>query len=95
MKTIINLDTVCDNCKSFYGKAKIEQDGDRITLISYDTEIVRVINGRLYPLWEGYSMTTARHIKEFFKQFYGVEVNKKTFEKIQNKEITTINELMQ
>ena len=94
MKTITALDTMFDSRKSFYGKAKIEQDGDRITLISYNTKIVSVMNDQLYPLWDGYSMTTARHIKEFFKQFYGVEVNKKIFEQIQTGEITNINELM-
>lgn len=94
MKTITNLNTIYDNCKSFYGKAKIEQDGDRITLISYNTEIVTIMNNKLYPLWDGYSMTTARHIKEFFKQLYGVEVNKKIFGEIQAGKITTINELM-
>lgn len=94
MEIIKNLDTIYDNRKSFYGKAKVRQDGDTITLVSYGTDIISIKNEKLNPLWDGYSMTTTRHIKEFFKQFYGVDVNKKTFEKIQFKEITTINELM-
>lgn len=95
MEITTNLDAIYDNRKSFYGKAKVKQDGDTITFVSYGIDIISIKNGQLNPLWNGYSMTTSRHIKEFFKQFYGVEVNKKTFEKIQNKEITTINELMQ
>lgn len=94
MEIIKNLDAIYDNKKSFYGKAKVKQDGDTITLVSYGTDIISIKNGKLNPLWNGYSMTTTRHIKEFFKQFYGVDVNKKTFKKIQLKEITTINELM-
>lgn len=94
MKTIRNLECIYDNRKSFYGKARIEQDENCIELVSYNTPIVSVNNGIITPLWMGYSVTTARHIKDFFKQFYNVNVNKKTFEKIQDREITTIKELM-
>lgn len=94
MKTIRNLECIHDSRKSFYGKARIEQEENCIELVSYNTPIVSIDNGIITPLWMGYSVTTARHIKEFFKQLYNVDVNKKTFEKIQAGAITTINELM-
>lgn len=55
------------NQKSFYGKAlvKIEDDGTE-TLYSYNTPIIsRDSNGNLKRIWQGYSMTTGRHIRAF------------------------------
>lgn len=40
MATIRNLDAVYNNRKSFYGKAKVKQDGDTITLVSYGMDIL-------------------------------------------------------
>ena len=94
MTNTYELTCIYNNQKSFGGKAKIREEENSKILISYNTEIVSVSNGKITSLYDGWSQTTGKHIKEFFQQLYGVEVNKKIFEKIQNKEITTINELM-
>lgn len=53
------------NVKSFYGKAKIlEEDGTK-TLFSYGTPIMRLKDGYYERLWDGWSVTTGRHIKAF------------------------------
>lgn len=59
-----------DGRKRFYGKAKvIEKDGE-IILQSYDT-FVCMINksGEFVRMWEGYSVTTMRHINAFIEMF--------------------------
>lgn len=93
MTATLLLDTVYDSRKSFYGKATVEVMEDKVTLYSYNTGIVEIDGERVKALWEGWSMTTGRHIKEFFLQFYGIPCNKKLFEKIQDGEIETIDEL--
>lgn len=53
--------------KSFYGKAivKIEDDGTEV-LESYGTPIIkRLKNGELIRLWDGWTVTTGKHIKAF------------------------------
>ena len=79
--------------KSFGGKAKIREEDNSKTLVSYNTDIIKVSNGEIKSLYDGWTQTTGKHIKEFFKQFYDVDVNKKTFEKIQAGEITNISKL--
>lgn len=55
-----------DGRKSFYGKAYVIVDDDGTeTLYSYDTAIIKRNNGHLTRLWNGYSVTTQRHIKAF------------------------------
>jgi hypothetical protein len=56
-----------DSRKDFYGKARVfEQDGKKI-LVSYQTEVAYIENGK--PVVKGtYSQTTLRHIKEFLQQ---------------------------
>lgn len=52
--------------KSFYGKARvIERENGDIELLSYDTIVARVRQGRFEKLWDGYSMTTMSHINAF------------------------------
>lgn len=69
-----------DGRKSFYGKAKvIVEDNGTETLYSYDTPIIkREKDGTLIKLWNGYSVTTGRHIAAFCglgkKQFENMEV---------------------
>lgn len=59
-----------DRAKSFYGKAKIIEEGGEIILQSYDT-FVCMINksGEFVRMWEGYSATTMRHINAFIEMF--------------------------
>ena len=56
-----------DGRKSFYGKATVhvENDGTE-TLYSYNTPIIkRTLAGEFTRLWDGWSATTGRHIKEY------------------------------
>ena len=64
------LTTMYDSRQSFYGKAKvIVLDDGTIQLQSYNTIVGEIRGGKYYQLWDGKSQTTARHIKEFKKQF--------------------------
>jgi len=57
-----------DTRASFYGKARIEinEDGTK-RLWSYDTHVASIKGGK--PMvFDTYSVTTLRHIKEFLKQ---------------------------
>ena len=56
-----------DNRNSFYKKAKVIHDNDRITLISYNTEVAYIEGGKAVVKGT-YSATTLRHIKDFLKQ---------------------------
>lgn len=56
-----------DSCKSFYGECYVEvEDNGTETLYSYHTPIIkRTAAGELVKLWQGWSMTTGRHIAAF------------------------------
>ena len=56
-----------DGRKSFYGKAiVILDDKGEETLYSYNTPIIkRLSSGDLIKLWDGWTLTTGRHIKSF------------------------------
>ncbi len=51
--------------KSFYGKAIVKVEGDSETLQSYQTDVIKRVNGRLIRLWDGWSATTGNHIASF------------------------------
>lgn len=71
----MELIPIFSNVKSFYGKAKVFQDGNIIKLVSYNTIVAQIKDGKATILgW--YSRTTARHIKEFLMQ-YGFEIGTK------------------
>ena len=71
--TIFDLTARYDSRKSFYGKAKVlTLDNGTIQLLSYDTIVGEIRDGKYYQLWDGKSQTTTRHIKEFKKQFLEV-----------------------
>lgn len=56
-----------DGRKSFYSKAVVEVAADGTeTLYSYNTPIIkRTASGELVKLWDGWSVTTGRHIAAF------------------------------
>lgn len=67
MKMYYLMPTAEQNQKSFYGKAvvAINDDGTE-TLFSYNTKIIsKLPNGELVKHWNGWTMTTERHIKAF------------------------------
>ena len=59
-------------------RALIIDDGTTLFLQSYDTLILSVdtFTGEIKKLWDGYSVTTLKHINEFLKPF-GFRFNKK------------------
>ncbi len=59
-----------DGRKSFYGKAKIiEKDGETL-LQSYNTMVCKIDkSGEFVRMWDGYSVTTMRHINAFIDLF--------------------------
>lgn len=68
------------NQKSFYDKAYVKQniDGSE-SLYSYNTLIMtRDINGNCTRQWDGWSLTTGKHIKAFYglnkKQFLNLKM---------------------
>lgn len=71
--------TPADGRKSFYGKALVYRNnkGEEV-LYSYNTPIIyRSATGRLIKLWDGWTMTTGRHIKAF------CGLNKKEYESLE------------
>ena len=74
MANYYDLTARFDTRASFYGKAKLIEDDDFITLISYDTEILKQSksDGKIEWICQDescYTLTTNRHINEFLKQF--------------------------
>lgn len=71
---IYELSARYDSHASFYGKARIKETPKYYTLISYDTEILKLdkttnkITFLCRDAW-AFSQTTNRHINEFLKQF--------------------------
>lgn len=57
--------------KSFYGKASVIEDNNgEIFLRSYDTLVCYIDNnGNVKRLWDGYSVTTMKHINDFLMLF--------------------------
>ena len=83
------------NQKSFYGKATVDETEDGVTLYSYATPIVTIGGGKITAHWDGWSMTTGRHLNEFFLQMLWIPCNKKMWGRIQNGEIFTIKQINQ
>lgn len=67
MKSYTLDSALVDSAKSFYGKARVEIDGTTKTLISYDTKVAYIKDGKAFINGD-YSATTIRHIKEFLAQ---------------------------
>lgn len=55
-------------------------DGTTLFLQSYDTLILSIdtFTGKVTKLWDGYSVTTLKHINEFLQGF-GLSFNKKSW----------------
>ena len=58
--------------ESFYGKAKVREEDNKIILKSYDTDVCFIENNKasvIYNLIGNYqTATTLKHIKSFLKQ---------------------------
>jgi len=53
--------------KSFYGKAKVEKEKNKLVLYSYGTRVAEIEDGKA-SVFGTYSATTLRHIREFLLQ---------------------------
>lgn len=79
---IYELTARYDARASFYGKAHIKETPKYYTLISYDTEILKLdktTNKIIFlcrDAW-AFSQTTNRHINEFFRQYTNAEPKSK------------------
>ena len=63
----MDLEPIYSNVKSFYGKARVLKENGVIKLLSYDTIVATIENGKVH-INGWYSATTTRHIKEFLQQ---------------------------
>lgn len=66
---VYDLSPQYDSRKSFYNKARVDDQGNVKTLYSYNVPVARITDGKveLLPKWD-WSQTTLRHTKEFLKQ---------------------------
>ena len=80
--TIMELYPYYDNKQSFYGKAKVIEIENDVFLVSYDT-VVAFYNRevKIPKVYDTYSATTLRHIKEFLKQSGFLAESKKQIER--------------
>ena len=69
-----------DGHKSFYGKALVYMDASGAQVLrSYHTNVCKVTrDGRFVRLWDGYSVTTMRHVNAFLA-FVGLPGRGKAF----------------
>ena len=67
MQTKTELNPVIDSRKGFYKKAYTVTENGTITLFSYDTEVAEIRDGKA-KIFDTYSATTLRHIKDFLYQ---------------------------
>lgn len=63
----MELKPIYSNVKSFYGKARVIKENGIIKLMSYNTIVATIENGKAH-INGWYSTTTTRHIKEFLQQ---------------------------
>lgn len=64
---MVELKAIYDSRESFYGKATIKELEGTKTLLSYDTEVAYIKDGKAV-IKDFHSQTTLRHIKEFLLQ---------------------------
>ena len=73
-----------DGRKSFYNKATVNvYSNGEIELKSYNTIVCRIKNRKLYRIWDGYSITTMRHVNAFLNAYDMETINKKQWEQLE------------
>lgn len=68
--TLKELKPRFESCKAYYKKAYTydTRNGDMV-LVSYNTTVAKVVDGKAYRAYgQPQSVTTARHMREFFLQ---------------------------
>ena len=83
------------NQKSFYGKVMVEENENGMTLYSYNTPILNINKGVITALWDGWSMTTGKHINEFFRQVLWIPCNKKLYVTIRENGGVAVDDLIE
>lgn len=83
MQTRKELHPVIDSRKSFYKKAYTITENKTITLLSYDTKVAEIKDGKA-KIFGTYSRTTVRHINDFLYQNGFKAGSKKELEKWYN-----------
>lgn len=70
LKKTYELSPRYDARQSFYGKALVEEDGNKETLYSYLTPVCEIEEGQTPRVFDDFqtSNTTMRHIREFLRQ---------------------------
>lgn len=58
-------------------RASVRRDGDGVILTSYYTDVARVDSDGFHKLWNGYSVTTLKHVNIFRALFGLAALNKK------------------
>ena len=70
----IYLNPSLDSRKSFYKKASIRTEDNKLILRSYQTDVAFIdLNTKIATVYNMYSNTTTRHIKDFLYQ-YGFKI---------------------
>lgn len=64
----LDLRPMYDSRQSFYGKARVRNNDGDLELISYNTRVAVIHKDGEVSVYDTYSATTLRHIKEFLLQ---------------------------
>lgn len=68
---------------SYYGKAHVIAEGQKLYLQSYNTVVCGIVDGKIEKYWNGYSVTTMQHINDFLHQNQLPGYCKKEWEKLE------------
>lgn len=80
---ITELKPIYINQSSFYNKATIEIHNDELVLYSYNVKVCKIVNGKFYRFFDGYTATTMRHVNEFRMQNGLQKLSKKEWLKLE------------
>lgn len=76
---LLELKPVFENVKSYYSKATVKIEDNKKTLISYNTKVAEIEDGKI-KVYNTQSKTTVRHIREFLRQNGFKNMSKKEIE---------------
>lgn len=73
-----------DSRKSFYRKCYVFVDCGIAHLVSYETHVasIRLSDKEFMKVWNGYSVTTMRHINAFRAHYGLIPINKKEWDRL-------------
>ena len=59
--------------------AALKYDTDAVLLKSYKTVVAAIIGTQFYKLWDGFSVTTLKHVNAFLSAYNGQQFNKRAW----------------